>query len=74
MMSTMTKTSIWQQVSEDRLLKSQKRALRRNQPLKVYSSKDLTFHLQHGWKILSHNPASYGRPQFWLLLPATLFP
>lgn len=68
-MGTMTKQTAWQEATERQLLRKQTKALRKKTPLKVYSKKELLFHLEHGWKILSHNPSSYGRPQFWLLLP-----
>jgi hypothetical protein len=68
-MDTMTKTSIWAQAKEQTLQRAGIKALRKNRPLKVFSDKDLLWYLNHGWRILSHNPASYGRPQFWLLVP-----
>lgn len=70
MMALMTHTNPWAGATERYLEKKAQKALRRNRPLKVYSAKETQWYLEHGWQILSHNPVSYGAPQFWLLTPA----
>lgn len=66
-----TKKSWWRRQIEQVLLKDAAKARKKGKPLKVYSSKDLQFYLDNGWKILSYNPVSYGSAQYWLLIPVS---
>lgn len=68
-MSSMTKTSLWEQARIEGLLKAEAKALRKKTPLKVRSPKDLAWYLSRGWKVVSHQQRTYGSAQHWLLLP-----
>jgi hypothetical protein len=63
-MSTMT---IWQKATEEVLSKAGAKAIRRGKPLKVRSSKDLLWYLDHGWEVISHTEPSYAQGEFWWL-------
>lgn len=67
MMDTMTKTSIWSQAGAIQLAKKEAKALKRNKPLKTYSSKEVLALQARGWEVLSHIQPSYGQGQYWLM-------